>query len=93
LRVVTLNANGLRSAPRNGFFPWFARQRADVLCVQELKARDELIATKALHSGVAVVSAYFPSDARRFSDHAPLIIDYESPGVDAPRAKGEAART
>jgi exodeoxyribonuclease-3 len=29
--------------------------------------------------------------ARRFSDHAPLIIDYEWSGVDAQRATGEAA--
>jgi exodeoxyribonuclease-3 len=44
LRVVTFNANGLRSAARKGFFPWFARQRADVLCIQELRANDEHLA-------------------------------------------------
>jgi exodeoxyribonuclease III len=41
VRVVTFNANGLRSAASKGFFRWFARQRADVLCVQELKAQPE----------------------------------------------------
>ena len=41
LRVVSFNANGLRAAGRNGFFGWFSRQKADVLCVQELKARPE----------------------------------------------------
>jgi exodeoxyribonuclease-3 len=50
LRVVTFNANGLRSAARKGFFAWFARQRADVLCVQELKAHDEQIADQAFHA-------------------------------------------
>jgi len=39
LRVITLNLNGIRSATRRAFFPWLARQRADVVCVQELKAR------------------------------------------------------
>ena len=59
MRVVTFNANGLRSAARKGFFPWFARQRADVLCVQELKARDVEIADKAFHSrGFHRVSAH-----------------------------------
>jgi len=38
VRIITFNANGLRSAARKGFFQWFARQGADVLCVQELKA-------------------------------------------------------
>ena len=38
MRVITLNANGIRSAERKGFFRWLARQRADVVCLQELKA-------------------------------------------------------
>jgi exodeoxyribonuclease-3 len=41
LRVVSFNANGLRAAARNGFFDWFARHKADILCVQELKAKPE----------------------------------------------------
>jgi exodeoxyribonuclease-3 len=50
LRVVSFNANGLRSAARKGFFGWFARQRADVLCVQELRAHEEQIADRAFQS-------------------------------------------
>ena len=37
-RIVTFNANGVRSAERKGFFKWFEEQNADVLCIQELKA-------------------------------------------------------
>jgi len=44
VRVVTFNANGLRSAARKGFFNWFSRQGADVLCVQELKAQADQLA-------------------------------------------------
>ncbi len=43
VRVVSFNANGLRAAARKGFFDWFARQKIDVLCVQELKAKAEQI--------------------------------------------------
>lgn len=50
MRVVTFNANGLRSAARKGFFRWFARQRADVLCVQELKAHEDQLVDKAFHA-------------------------------------------
>ena len=39
LRVITLNLNGIRSAAGKGVFRWLARQRADVFCVQELKAQ------------------------------------------------------
>jgi exodeoxyribonuclease-3 len=39
LRVITLNLNGIRSATSKGLFRWLARQKADVVCVQELKAQ------------------------------------------------------
>ncbi len=39
LRIITLNLNGIRSAARKGFFAWLSRTRADVVCVQELKAQ------------------------------------------------------
>ena len=39
MRVISLNLNGLRSAARKGFFPWLRRQRADFVCLQELKAQ------------------------------------------------------
>ena len=35
---VTLNANGIRSAAKKGFFEWMAKQNADVVCIQETKA-------------------------------------------------------
>ncbi len=39
MRVVTLNANGIRSAAGKGFFAWLDRQDADVVCLQETKAQ------------------------------------------------------
>jgi len=39
LRIITLNLNGIRSAAKKGFFRWLARQRGDVVCVQEIKAQ------------------------------------------------------
>jgi exodeoxyribonuclease-3 len=39
LRIITLNLNGVRSAARKGVFDWLAKQDADVVCVQELKAQ------------------------------------------------------
>ncbi len=39
LRIVSFNANGLRSAATKGFFDWFAQQQIDVLCLQETKAQ------------------------------------------------------
>ena len=39
MRVISLNLNGIRSAARKGLFDWLRRQKADVVCLQELKAQ------------------------------------------------------
>ena len=41
MRIVTINANGIRSAARKGLFDWLHTQQADVVCVQETKAQTE----------------------------------------------------
>lgn len=41
MRVITLNANGIRAAVRKGFHHWLRRQKADILCLQELKAQED----------------------------------------------------
>ena len=44
MRVITINVNGIRSAAAKGLFPWLAQQRADVICLQEVRAREEQLA-------------------------------------------------
>jgi exodeoxyribonuclease-3 len=39
MRVITFNANGIRSAAAKGFFRWLEAQDADVICLQETRAR------------------------------------------------------
>ena len=39
MRIITINLNGIRSAAGKGFFEWLARQDADIVCLQELKAQ------------------------------------------------------
>jgi len=76
VRVITLNANGIRAAARKGFYPWFAQQDADVVCIQETKAQEHqltqemtavpgyagyfLDAEKKGYSGVAIYSRREP---------------------------------
>ena len=40
MRIITLNANGIRSAAAKGFLDWMKRQKADIVCVQEIKAQE-----------------------------------------------------
>ena len=78
MKVISLNLNGIRSAHRKGFFPWLARQKADVVCLQETKAQvsqltDEIRcpknwyayfsdAKKKGYSGVAIYSRIKPDN-------------------------------
>ncbi len=39
MKVITFNANGIRSAARKGFFEWMLAEQADIVCIQELKAQ------------------------------------------------------
>lgn len=81
MRVISFNANGLRSAARKGFFHWFEQQQADFLCVQELKATEQQLADHTLeakgfhrvvhcaerpgYSGVAIYSRAVPIEVIR----------------------------
>ncbi len=37
-RIVSLNANGIRSAAKKGFFDWLKSEDPDIVCLQEIKA-------------------------------------------------------
>ncbi len=81
MRIVTLNANGIRSAARKGFFDWLATQQADVVCLQEIKAQTHqleerlywpegyqchyLDAAKKGYSGVAIYARREPDKVIR----------------------------
>ena len=52
MRVVTLNANGIRAAARKGLFEWMDDIQPDIVCLQEIKAHVEQLTTKD----------YFPQD-------------------------------
>ena len=41
MRIISFNANGIRSAANKGFFDWLRLQDADVTCIQETKAQED----------------------------------------------------
>jgi len=47
MRIISLNANGIRAAERKGFFPWLETQNADFVCIQETKAQTEQLKSDA----------------------------------------------
>jgi exodeoxyribonuclease-3 len=53
MKIISFNANGIRSAASKGFFEWLHQQSADIVCIQETKAQ----VAQLLHDPV-----YFPKD-------------------------------
>jgi exodeoxyribonuclease-3 len=76
VRIISLNANGIRAAARKGFYDWLAEQNADYVCIQETKAQIHQLtedpffpqgwhchyhdAEKKGYSGVALYSRHAP---------------------------------
>lgn len=81
MRVMSLNANGIRAAARKGFFDWLPTTNTDVVCIQETKAQIDQLgdpvfspegyhcyyedAEKKGYSGVAVYTRQKPQKIRR----------------------------
>ncbi len=76
MRIVTINVNGVRAALRKGFQEWLEGSGADVVCLQEVRAPDDLVREVFGHgwhvvheecdikgrAGVAILSRTEPED-------------------------------
>ncbi len=81
MKIMTLNANGIRAAHRKGFFEWMLKQDVDVICIQETKAQthqlsEEILSPKGYvgffndaekkgYSGVAIYSRQQPDKVKK----------------------------
>lgn len=90
LRIISANLNGIRSAVKKGFLPWVAKQQADFVCMQELKAQSDDLeadilnpnglqgyfhhADKKGYSGCGIYTSHEPDD---------VLYGYGNPEFDA----------
>ncbi|MBA3582868.1 MAG: exodeoxyribonuclease III [Gammaproteobacteria bacterium] len=66
MKVISLNANGIRAAARKGFFEWLTEQQADVVCIQETKAQlDQL--QDAIFSPAGYHCYYYDAEKKGYS--------------------------
>jgi exodeoxyribonuclease-3 len=66
MKLVTWNVNGIRSVGRQGFEEWFKKERADIVCVQEIKAMPEQLDESQLHPDGAH-SYWYPAEKPGYS--------------------------
>ena len=77
MKIVSYNVNGIRAAIKKGFYDWVKEEQPDVICIQELKAKQDQVDTAPLdemgfhhywmpavkpgYSGVAIFSKIKPT--------------------------------
>lgn len=84
MKIITLNANGIRAAERKGMFDWFKKQDADILCIQETKAQLHQLSPKDF---IPQGNHFFQADAVKkgysgvsiYSKKQPIKVSY---GID-----------
>lgn len=80
MKLISWNVNGLRACQGKGFLKWFEEQKADVVCLQEIKVNQDQLdlfmqnpggyssywhsAEKAGYSGVAIYSKKEPLNVK-----------------------------
>jgi exodeoxyribonuclease III len=48
MRIITYNVNGIRAAINKGFLDWLSTGPADVICLQEIKATEDVISVSKI---------------------------------------------
>lgn len=67
MRIISLNANGIRAAARKGFFDWLRRQRADVVCIQETKAQEHQLTDPVFRPRYFDTCVYHDAEKKGYS--------------------------
>ena len=50
MKIISLNANGIRAAERKGVYAWLDKIDADIICLQEtFLAKQELACINTIH--------------------------------------------
>ncbi len=67
MKVISFNANGIRSAANKGFYDWLKEQHADFVCVQETKAQVPQLEPQSLFFPSPYYCEYFDAIKKGYS--------------------------
>lgn len=68
-KLVSWNVNGLRACEKKGFSKWFASENAEVVCLQEIKAKPEQLPPEMIHP-LNYHSFWHPAEKPGYSGNA-----------------------
>lgn len=87
VRILSWNVNGIRAVYKKGFIDWFAKERPDILCVQETKAQEEQLPSDLLN--IEGYRSYFSSAERKGYSGVALYTAFQPRGWSAASVSGD----
>ncbi|MDZ4707572.1 MAG: exodeoxyribonuclease III [Saprospiraceae bacterium] len=66
MRIISYNVNGIRSAMNKGFADWAKSSNADIICIQEIKAKEDQIDINTIKKA-GYDSYWFPAEKPGYS--------------------------
>lgn len=82
MKIISWNVNGLRAVYKKNFWDWFKKTKADIICLQEIKAHPEQL-TPELVKPKGYYSYFNPASKKGYSGVAiytkkePLKVEYK----------------
>ena len=79
MKIISWNVNGLRAIYKKGFWEWFEKIKADIVCLQETKIQEEQLSLDLVR--LKNYSSFFNSASKKgysgvgvFSKKSPLVV-------------------
>ena len=96
MRIISYNVNGIRAAINKGLIDWLEDEQPDVVCIQELKAKQDQVDTSKLEE-MGYHQFWFPAEkpgysgVALFSKIAPQHVEYGC-GIEKYDVEGRVVR-
>ena len=96
MRIISYNVNGIRAAINKGLIDWLEDEQPDVVCIQELKAKQDQVDTSKLEK-MGYHQFWFPAEkpgysgVALFSKIAPQHVEYGC-GIEKYDVEGRVVR-
>lgn len=71
MRLISWNVNGIRAVEKKGFWPWFAAEQPDVLCLQETRIHESQL-TEQMRAPTGYCALWNHGERRGYSGVATL---------------------
>lgn len=67
MKIISYNVNGIRAALKKGLAEWMTESNADVICLQETKAKEEQVPKEEIEAAGYPYQYYFSADKAGYS--------------------------